>query len=444
MKVNKLVKKYITSDIDRALLVGLFFSLPFDNIPSIELYSITIKASAVLGLLVIIRTLYLLAKRRINLVNNFYYKILFVFVLWVILLVPESIVLSRAINYAVLTAYVALLAVCVSMIFKKEYIKPIVYVILVSACIASILGIAQYFGDYFGFSTRLTGLNDMYTKKTLGFTRINSFLLEPLYLASYMALPFLICVSMFFSKEKLINQKLLIFLILLFGLTVLLTLSRGGIVGVGLATALVIFIGLKNKVYDRRKIVFFIALVFLGIILSQLIINNFSHKASDYTKGKQGSGAYIQQLTDLTLSNGDERKLSRDNAFRIIGEDSRIWIFGVGPAQYGPHATEGKLVNGRWLVINNLPIAVLVELGLFGLVLLVAFVMLIKYSIVSSIKHYDLQIEKVFIIALAGYLVSQAISYQTYSTIYIMHVWACIGVMMALALNARKKSHNKL
>lgn len=443
-KLNNSIKKYITSDIDRALIVGLFFSLPFDNIPSFQLFSITVKISAIIGLIIILRTIYLLIKRRIYFVNNFYYKVLFVFVLWIMVLIPESIVLSRAINYAILTAYVALLAVCISLIFKREYIKPIIYAILISALVVSVLGIVQYFGDYFGLPSRLMGLNDIYTKKTFGFTRINSSLPEPLYLASYMSLPFLICVSLFISRAKIINEKLLILLILLFGLVILLTLSRGGIAGIGLATVIIISIGLKNKVFEKRKIFFLIALSILGIILSQLIINSYRRSASDYTKGKQGSQAYIQQLTDLTLSNGDERKLSRENAFRIIESDPRIWVFGVGPAQYGPYVKRVNLVNGSWPIINNLPIALLIEIGLLGLMLLVIFAVLLEYSIISSVKHYRLQIEKIFIISLAGYLISQAISYQTYSTIYIMHMWACTGIIMALAVKMHKNSHYKI
>lgn len=444
MRPNEFIKKYITSDIDRALIVGLFFSLPFDNIPSFQLISLTVKISAIIGLIIILRTIYLLIKRQIYLVNNFYYKLLFVFVLWIIVLIPESIVLSRAINYAILTAYVALLAVCISLIFKREYIKPIIYAILISSLFVSVLGIVQYFGDYFGLPSRLMGLNDIYTKKTFGFTRINSSLPEPLYLASYMSLPFLICVSLFISRVKIINEKLLILLILLFGLVILLTLSRGGIAGIGLAIAVIISIGLKYKVFDKRKIIFFVALSIFVIILSQFIISCYRRSASDYTKGKQGSQAYIQQLTDLTLSNGDERKLSRENAFRIIESDPRIWVFGVGPAQYGPYVKRVNLVNGSWPIINNLPIALLIETGLLGLLLLMIFAVLLEYSIVSSVKHYRLQIEKIFIISLAGYLISQAISYQTYSTIYIMHVWACIGIIMALAVKMHKNSHYKI
>ena len=439
-KVKGIVNKYIKSDIDRFFLVLLFFSLPFDKTPSFELYSTTIKASAVIGLIIIVRTAYLIISKKIKIENNIIYKLMLGFILWMVLLLPESINFARAINFVVLNSYVIFMAISVSLIFKKEYIKPIIIAVLSSAVLVSALAIIQYFADFYNVPNSLVGLSGLYTKGTFGFARPNSFFAEPLYLASYMSLPFIICLALFFSKESHSNRKLITLLLFIFGLIILMTLSRGGIFGVALAIVFVVEFGLKRKIFDGKKIIIFILIATLGLVVSQIIINNYRHQAGDYTLGKQGSGAYLQQLTDITNRDNDERKLSRDNSVNNIKRQPIILLLGLGPAQYGPYMTNNELVNGRWLNLNNLPLALMQELGLLGLVVVAMTFIIIESRLTKYLKNEEIDISKIFALALAGYFVAQAISYQTYSTLYIIHVWACAGVAIGLTLKTAHKN----
>ena len=173
-RINK-VTKYIRSDINRALIVALIFSLPFDRIPSFELAGISIRLSMLLGLIIIARTSYLLLTRNIKLSLNTQEKVILAFLFWIAIIIPESINITRAINIVIFSSFTILLGLSVAIIFKKSYIKPIIYSLFASALMAVAFAAYQYTGDIFGLPIAFTGLRDRYTWGVFGFPRVQAF-----------------------------------------------------------------------------------------------------------------------------------------------------------------------------------------------------------------------------------------------------------------------------
>lgn len=429
----------ISRDINRALIVALFFSLPFDKTPSFEIFTVTVKLSSIIGILIIIRVAYLLIKKNIQFKNNFLYCLLFLFIAWIFLIIPVSINFKKSVDFVFFNSFVIVLAISVSLIYKKQYTKFIILAVFASALIVSAFGLIQYFADYLGVNNNLVGLADLYTKKTFGFTRITSFLLEPLYLASFMALPLCLSVALFVTKNEISTDYRIGILVALFSFVIFMSLSRGGIYASIIATIFILIVSYSNKILNYKR-VGILALIILGsFVLSQLTVSVFSKNPSDFTEGKKGANAYLSHVIDPQNDPLDTRTAARARAIREIKENPSNLIFGIGPGQYGPYVTGNKQIQGRWPSLNNLPLSVTLELGLIGIVLVAVFAISIFTLSVKKFYRENNWNAKIFLISLPAYLLAQAISYQTYSTLYIIHVWAVIGVLMAILVNERKK-----
>jgi hypothetical protein len=440
-KTFKKIKNYISDDIDRFLILCLIFSLPFDRIPSVDILGLTIRLSVVIGALLIIRTLYLILNRKISPSLNGYEKVLALFIVWVVLLLPESINFKKALVNIFSNIFVILMAYSVALLFKKKYIKPIIYSLLISACIAVLFGIYQYIGDVFGLSTRLTGLRDRYTREVFGFPRIQAFSLEPLYFASYLLLPFSVVLATCLNlKQKIISSKLATIMLFLFSFGIFMTVSRGGIYGLVACFVFILVMSLILKLTNFKRIALLVAMVLFAFGSSLLVINYLNKPPSEFTNGKKGASAYVSQIKNTGLDEGDERAKSRAKAITILKQDRAAIIIGIGPGQYGPYVQNNQSFNGSWTIVNNLTLELWVETGIIGLSLFVLFMAILSYK-GSKLALENKDVASVIIaVSICGYFVSQAIQYQAYSTLYIVHFWTAIGLLMGLLRQYDKKS----
>ena len=287
--------EFITSDWDRLLLVLLFFALPFERIPSLNLFGVTWRISVFVGVAIIIRTLYLLYLKKISFRIITPYKVLALFVLWIFLLIPEAINYKRAIYGVFFDSYVIALAISISLIYKKKYLQPILLSLLSGAVFVSIFGIYQYFGDSFGLPIKYTGLREAYTGELFGFPRVHAASLEPLYFASYLLLPLCLAGAMVISGTSLykIPRKAVVVIFSLYTLLLLLTLSRGGIYGFIATALLMIGIASYKKITKVKDIAIFVASIIVGFVLSFILINYLNHSALQSFTAKRLSLIHI-------------------------------------------------------------------------------------------------------------------------------------------------------
>ena len=178
---------WIKGDWNRALITALVFSLPFERIPSVDIYGITLRPSIFIGLAIISRFLYLILIKKKSFKIIGYQKLLIAFTAWLVLIIPESINFRRAFEVTAFNVYTIMLAFAVAYIFDKKYIKPIIFALFYSTVLICVYCLYQYIGNLFGLP--FTGLRERYSWEIFGFPRIQGASLEPLYLASYMSIP---------------------------------------------------------------------------------------------------------------------------------------------------------------------------------------------------------------------------------------------------------------
>lgn len=311
---------------------------------------------------------------------------------------------------------------------------------MVSASVVVAFGFYQYVANLAGLPEWVTGLRDRYSWQQFGFPRIQSTALEPLYLISYLLIPLAFGITFFLvgrPKNTRTSKKLII---LLFGMiaTVFLSVSRGGILAFAV---LVVYLGIcvaGLKLTSLRRIGGLFSIVAGGFLIAIVLINYLNKPPQNplLTHGKKGTSAYTQQLQTTGLEGGgDERAQTRNEAITILKSSNRTVVVGLGPGQFGPRVQNNQK-GGGWFIVNNLTLELLVEYGFIGALLFAGFVISLFVAAFKSLRSSKNANQKLAAIALSGYLIATAIQYQTFSTLYIMHIWVTIGLFMALT-----KSH---
>jgi len=430
-KINK-ITEYVKKDLSRFLLIGLAFSLPFERIPSFDVLGITVRLSVIFSVLIILRTLYLFYCRKIKLSFAFYDKIMIAFICWIALIIPVSINLNRAFGVFVFVLFSVVTAYCISLIFRKEYIRPIVSAMFFASAIVVAFGIYQYLGDIFNLPPEYTGLRDRYTWKVFGFPRIQAFSLEPLYMAAFLLLPFSYAVVQLLSKKSFYSNIVLLLIILLNSFAIFMSVSRGGIYAMIFAGILISLFLLFRKKTSLVKIIKLAVLILISFGISLVIINYFNKPASSFTEGKRGTSAFVDQLQNTSIGEGDERSVARKKALSILNENKSAYIFGIGPGQYGPYAQNNNTSPFGWTIVNNLTIELLLETGLIGISLVLIFIASLAYKSFFVYRYTRNNYVELAILGTWMYLSSQAVQVQTYSTLYILVLWFPIGIIMGV------------
>ena len=154
-------------------------------------------------------------------------------------------------------------------------------------------------------------------------------------------------------------------------------------------------------------------------------------------KVKKGADAYLNQLKNTSLDDNDGRALSRQKAVTIIRTDKTVLLLGLGPGQFGPYVQNNIPRDGKWTIVNNLTLELLVETGVIGFALILVFILsLLVKGAGAYLKQKDPE-TALFVGGLSLYLLSQSIQYQGYSTLYIIYIWTSIGILLSLINNNR-------
>lgn len=438
--ITSMIKKsyqYITADIDRALLILLTFALPFERIPSFEVFDATIRPSVIIGLVLIVRVAYLLATKKARFSFGFPEKLIIAFMAWLALLVPESININRGVSVLLFNSFTIVLALSVSLLFNKKYIKPIIYSLFLSALGVCLFGLFQYLGNLYGLPNSITGIRQMYSWQVFGFPRIHSMALEPLYFASYLLLPFCaaFCLALD-SKQKIISQKLAGSLLFLFSFIIFMTVSRGALYAMAGALLIGSALFAKLKLTSLRQILSSCAVILVGIGLGLLAMNFMSKiptdTASTIKSGQKGTSAYFEHAKNTSLDDNDGRAMSRQKAIDIVSTEQAVLLLGVGPGQFGPVVQSNIPKGGKWTIVNNLPLELLVETGLVGLLLVVVFIATMIFKGLQLGLSKPSNQTSLFAAIISLYLISQAIQYQSYSTLYVIYIWFPIGLLLGV------------
>ena len=189
---------------------------------------------------------------------------------------------------------------------------------------------------------------------------------------------------------------------------------------------------LFRKKTSLVKIIKLAIMILISFVLSIAIINYLNKPASSFTEGKRGTSAFVDQLQNTSVGEGDERSAARKKALSILNENKSSFIFGIGPGQFGPYVQNNSTSTYGWTIVNNLTIELLLETGVVGLLLITVFIIVMGFK--SFFMYKDTKDEYVVLVILGTwmYLLSQAIQVQTYSTLYIFVLWVPIGIIMGV------------
>lgn len=426
-------------DIDLLLLVILVFSLPFERIPSVEIAGITTRLSMVIGLVVILRAGFLVLTKQKKIRWSLPYLLIGVFLAWVFLIVPESINVKRALQVFVFDSFVMLLAAAVSILYKKEHIKYLLSALFLITTITCIFSYYQFFGDIIGMPNMYTGLAERYTSGVFGFPRVQAFSLEPLYFGSFLLIGIMASLStLLLNNQEIIKRRINYVLLFVFTNVLFITTARSAIYAFifGSVCLYIAVTVLKNIKLSALVLPTLVIIASFGFAL--LIINYGSKLPIDVSKtfGKKGVAAYAGQLTNIGLGGeGDERVQARRDAIKLLSNNKSAIIIGIGPGQFGPYISSNQIQSYGWPIVNNLPLEILLEEGLVGFIAIVIFLLyIISLSYKRMMNHEVKGLSQVFLLALVSYLLTQFIQYQAFSTLYIIHLWVIIGLIIGITI----------
>lgn len=417
---------------DKYLLASLVFLLPFERIPSYPLHGVNIRLSFFAGAALILRAIYLIWQRRIPFPNSLPFKLVLVFLAWNVVLIPLAINHTRALEVVVFTAFTIAIAGAVMVLLRRDYLPLLLRALLISAAVVLVFSIYQYLGNLAGLPDWITGLRPQYSWQQFGFPRIQSTALEPLYFASYLLLPagFLIGLILLKARDQLARRRWpLIALSVALSTAIFLTVSRGGILAFIAEALFLIAATFWWRLTSWRKAGAIVGLLIVGFGLSLICINFLNKPPKNFglTGGQRGARAFTHQLQTTGLEGGgDQRAQTRRMAIDIIKQSSLHVLIGTGPGQFGP-IVQNNQPGGGWWIVNNEPLELWVEVGLVGLVLLLIFVAVLLVQALRRLTgERDRQLQ-LWLLALVGFVVAIAVQYQTFSTLYIVHIWTALG-----------------
>ncbi len=331
--------------------------------------------------------------------------------------------LGRSLMILAFTAFTAMLALLMpDLIRTPEQAKTLRSIIYISAAVVGLFGLWQFTADMAGLPALLTGLRPQYTKAILGFTRVQSTSLEPLYFADYLLLPMGLAIAHLLSgADRKTTWRLGALLIVLF-IDLVLTASRGGYGGFA-ATVVIILWMLRKKLPALKRFAVIAAVGVAAVILALSLLGSYSVTTPDSL-----SGTFLRHIGTLTDGAAFAERVDTFNgALRAFA--LHPWI-GIGIGGYGPFMATYPHVQPEagWPIVNNETLELLAEVGILGLAAFVMFIILVFRQGFRTGPAGSEPIRIGVLAALAGMMVQ----YQTFSTLYIMHVWFTIGLVLAL------------
>jgi O-antigen ligase len=330
---------------------------------------------------------------------------------------------SRSLAVLAFTAFTASLAFLMPIVLRdRSHLALIRNVVLWSAVAVGAFGLWQFLADMAGAPTWMTGLRSTYSKSILGFSRVQGASLEPLYFANYLLLPISLAAAWLLSGT---DRKKTIWLAGLLGLLcadLLLTSSRGGYAGLAVSILISAWQYRQRVVASKRLVGTACVIIAAAFMMAWMMLSGFETGTRTsvaetfwrHVSNVQGGAAYDERLE--TFSRAVE-------AFK-----TRPWI-GVGIGGYGPFSARFSHLrpDTGWAIANNQPLELLAETGILGFT---AFVLFLCFLIFKNQRARQIDGTDAIRVGALAALVGMIVQYQTFSTLYIMHVWFTIGLVM--------------
>lgn len=406
-------------------VLAIIFFLPFERLGAYELGGLTIRATQLLLFITAIAFMIQIGRgRSISLARNPVLIPLAAFFGLTVLSLPHSPNLTRSLAVFAFTLFTASLAFFLpNLLTNARQVRLALNVLLISFVLVAGFGLFQFLGDMSGLPTTVTGLRELYTKSVLGFTRVQSTAYEPLYFANYLLLPLSVIFALYLGSTGALKRGWLLVLFALGMVNIVLTVSRGGYLAVAVSI-LVIGLCYARKFFTWQNLLTFaVAVVAIGYVASRAL--------------GVGGGLFTMEKFQEHVGNAFYGA-SYDERVETFGQALTAWHeqpwFGIGIGAFGPYVAPhpSYMPKDGWRIVNNEFLEILAEQGLLGLLAFIAFyVVLLVRSMKAILVARDPWLRAV-VVALMATVLGMIVQYQTFSTLYIVHVWFSIGLLMAV------------
>ena len=411
-------------------LMTFIFSLPFERIGSYPLNPVTdyplIHPAQIVGLALIgayfLR--FITGQERPRHIPAFYFLLLFL---------GTSIISAIRVNISPVWSILAWLFFIITLFWvvaqlaTRERLSAIKWSMVAALGVVSLFGIYQFFGDLAGLSPALTGIRLTYSKAVLGFPRLQSTALEPLYFADYLFLPIFTLLALVIYK----NQKKLLWGALGIGVIAFaLTFSRGAAAS-GIVGLIVLMICLKSKIGSWTKAhikpVGALAAVLLIVLAVIVVVSEHSTKNS-----RTGDTILKNYFTTQVFKTATVTERARDQrlALKIFREHP---IFGVGIGGFGS-AYYGCRVGKCVYRPNIQALEVLAEGGIVGFTTFHLFLLMLIWYGWRALKKTTGE-QKAIIAGLLAATVAMIVQSQTFSGFLccLTYTWGTLGILGGLS-----------
>lgn len=403
-------------------LLLLAFFIPFERLGSYDIAGITVRTSQVTALLTLFAVFCSIAVQRNfrmpkipTLIPLILYFIVGLFGL------TNAVNLQRSLLVFLFTVFTCSVSVLVPLLIRTpEDLRKVLKWFFISFVIVTIFGLYQFAGDWVGLPTTLTGLRELYTKDVLGFPRVQSTALEPLYFANYLLVPLSVLISLFLMRDKSFGVKKLVALIALGGANLVLTVARGGYIAFAVSLCILLAVHFF-RLFTWRNLFY----VSLAGTVGLVVIVKFANLDVISTQ-------FVSHVTDLFSGASYSERVETFVVANHAWMD-HPWI-GIGPGSFGPYESFHPFVVPAegWSIVNNEYLELLAENGIFGLLaMLCVFAITIVRSVKALLFVKDPYVKAVLIGTLAGFI-GILVQYNTFSILYILHIWFTIGLLVAL------------
>lgn len=417
----KVYPDYILKNNNLLILICiLFFALPFERVPTFEVSGFTVKISYIVGLLLIAVSLF---RARTLLKNKFDLGDLALLGFLVVGMAGlfKSDDLKRGIATIFMWLFVFVIYFILAKLFKnEEYRIQAEKFLLIATFIVCLFGLYQFVLDSLNFSTAYSLLRLRYTKAVLGFPRIQSVALEPLYFANFLLVPLFLSVKKFFFERNALNRYFgLITLILV---NIILTVSRGAYLSLSFSMIIfLIYFLFINKSY-RGRVIWVVGNCLVSVVIALLLVAilNGGSKVTSFWNHTS-----VNDSTNASSVQGRQQ-----GYLSAIDKFKQNPVFGIGISNSGI-LPEPVYENGEVLTygsINNEYLEILSETGLVGLVFFLLFLFSLIWLFFKRIKQADKE-HRTSLILLGLGLVAIFIQYNFFSTLYIIYIWAFLALL---------------
>lgn len=404
----------------------LFFFLPFERLPSLDIAGTTIRINHFVGGLTLVAWLVLIILRRRQIRSQPLAPLITLLIAALIVAIPGAEHMTRAVTVTLFTLFTISLGMLVpQLVTQRDELRKIVGFLFFSAALTMAFGLYQFIGDLAGLPSSFTGLAEGYGRGVFGFPRIQSVGHEPLFYANFLLLPISLVLAFLVLPQKWFSQKILWIFLSLLLITLALTLSRGAIIGfLGAAGFLAVTLAPRLITLRNVFVIGVVGVLVLGAVGGILRVIS-----------PEATSRFVDQLTIQDFGRSD----STVGRLRGWNDAITLWktspVVGIGPGNYGP-AILGYPATppaGGWPVVNNEYIEILAEMGLLGLGIFLTFLLSLFARSYQALTKPGVTPEvRATIMGLTAALFGMLIQYNFFSTLYITPIWLTFGILIAV------------